>query len=320
MAAADIPADIYNHPFVLEVSKHFPGAIVTAVRPKESDMVDMSPSKFEPFSRAFQAHIDAALETAQQEQEPRTYLGGSRLGHDCARALAYEYTHTPVDTGRHSPGSLLRVFDMGHDIETRTANYLRKAGFTMLTERADGRQFGFYIAKHPETGEPRIAGHLDGVITAGPDVLGDVKPGMATGTFSPLAYPMLWENKGLNAKGWAKTLKQGVKRAKPIYYTQMQVYMHHLDLSANPGLFTATNRDTGELYAELVPFDPAAVQEAIDKGVKVITAQSPEELPRAGGNREKPPCMWCSYQDRCWSAPASGGAATPAPNWMAPPA
>jgi len=135
-----------------------------------------------------------------------------------------------------------------------------------------------------------------------------------------MAYPALWENKGLNAKGWVKTLKQGIKRAKPIYYTQMQVYMHHLDLSANPGLFTATNRDTGEMYAELVPFDPAAVQEAIDKGVKVITAQSPEELPRAGHSREAFACKWCNYQERCWSAPASGAAAVPAPNWMAPPA
>src|SRR3546814_6793145 len=121
---------------------------------------------------AFQALIDEAMEISAQEREPRDYLGGSRLGVECLRALGYEYHHVSVDPGKHFPGKILRAFDIGHDSETRMAEYMRLAGFTMLTERPDGQQFGFGIAPHPETGRSRVAGHIDGVITAGPMEIG----------------------------------------------------------------------------------------------------------------------------------------------------
>lgn len=313
--------------FLAEVRRYFPGAYITDIRDKEEEpVVDLSPSKFEPFSLAFQAFLDHAMETAAMEREPRTYLGGSRLGEDCTRRLAYEYTHAPVDKGKHFNGNTLRIFDMGHDCETRNASYLRQAGFTLLTERADGRQFGFYIARDPVTGEPRIAGHTDGIITAGPAYLPVRRDDNGVYIYDPnsvdfpMVYPLLWENKGLNAKGWRSCLSKGVEKAKPIYYVQMQVYMHHLELTANRALFTATNRDSGGMYAELVPFDAPSVQAALDKGVKVITAQSPEELPRIGANPDAFACKWCPYVDRCWSAPAaSSAAAAPMPGWMAAP-
>ena len=46
------------------------------------------------------AHIDAAITARNQRQAPRDYLGGSRIGEECARKLVYEVTHTPKDTGR----------------------------------------------------------------------------------------------------------------------------------------------------------------------------------------------------------------------------
>lgn len=310
---SEITAEHYRHPLVVAALAAFPGSRITAVREKEpTEMVDLSPGKFEGFSRALEAHVDAAMEIANQEQEPRTYLGGSRLGEECARRLAYEYTHAPKDEGRHFKGKTLRIFDMGHDGETRVASYLRLAGFTLLTERANGKQFGFGIAKHPETGENRIAGHIDGVVTAGPE---SVMTNPVHGGKEFLAYPMLWENKALNDKGWKSCLSRGVQRAKPVYYAQMQVYMHHLDLHANPGLFTALNRETGELFAELVPFNPAAVQEAIDRGVRVISAAQPEDLPRVSDKRDCFACQWCDYQDRCWNVPATANVGASVP-WM----
>ena len=63
------------------------------------------------------ALIDAALASDRDGQAPRTYLGASRLGVACERALQYEYLRTPVDPGREIPGRILRVFEVGHALE-----------------------------------------------------------------------------------------------------------------------------------------------------------------------------------------------------------
>ncbi len=44
--------------------------------------------------------IDGALALERDAQTPRDYLGASRLGVTCERALQYEYTRTPTDLGR----------------------------------------------------------------------------------------------------------------------------------------------------------------------------------------------------------------------------
>ncbi|MCE2922148.1 MAG: hypothetical protein LW837_19710, partial [Roseomonas sp.] len=45
------------------------------------------------------AAIDTALEQDNAAQAPRNYLGGSRLGHACERALQFEYLQAPKDEG-----------------------------------------------------------------------------------------------------------------------------------------------------------------------------------------------------------------------------
>ena len=58
----------------------------------------------------FSALIDKALQKTEQETAKRQYLGASRLGVACQRALQYEYAKAPVDPGREFSGQLLRVF------------------------------------------------------------------------------------------------------------------------------------------------------------------------------------------------------------------
>ena len=52
-----------------------------------------------------------------------------------------------------------------------------------------------------------MRGHIDGVITAGPDV--------------GIAWPALWEHKALNARSWTDTVKRGLRASKPVYYGQV---------------------------------------------------------------------------------------------------
>lgn len=268
--------------------------------------MDFTPSPHLAFSEAFQGVIDAACQAVNAQQTPRSYLGASRLGEECDRKLGYEYRHYPKDPGRDFAGKILRVFDRGHDGETRMAQYIRAAGFTLLTERPDGRQFGFYIAKD-EDGNPRIAGHMDGVITTLPDTLPD--------SLRDMKVPCLWENKVLNSKSWGETVKKGVRVSKPVYYSQMQTYMSYFDLAENPGLFTAMNGDTGEIYAELVPFDPRTAQDASDRGVRVVMSATPEELPRVARERTDFRCKFCDYAATCWAEPVEAPQATAWSGW-----
>lgn len=228
--------------------------------------------------------VDQALEQQQGAQQPRAYLGASRLGVACERALQYEYAKAPVDHGRHTEGRILRIFERGHLMEDCMVAWLRAAGFDLRTRKANGEQFGFSVA------DGRLQGHVDGVIVGGP---------------SGLAYPALWESKCLGSKSWRDLEKNHLAVSKPVYAAQVAVYQAYLDLHEHPALFTAINADTMEIYAELVPFDAALAQRMSDRAVKVITAtDAAEQLPRGFVDATHFECRMCAWQDRCWRTPS----------------
>jgi hypothetical protein len=224
------------------------------------------------------------METEQQKETPRNYLGGSRLGEECARKLQYEYENAPKS--RNFKGSTLRIFKRGHNGEADMINWMRLAGFVMVTEKEDGKQLGFYTAKDPQTGNSRISGHYDGIINEAP---------------IDMACPAIWEHKVLGAKGWRACLKHGIKKSKPVYYGQVNTYMAYSGLTENPALFTVMNADTQEIYSELVPFDAAEAQDCTDRGVQVIQATAAgERLPRSYPDEDFYLCKFCDYRESCW--------------------
>ena len=223
--------------------------------------------------------IDDALATEHRRQPARDYLGASRIGEPCARKLVYEVTGAPKDPGSDFDGAILRVFEAGHRFEELSIRWLRAAGFDLRTHRRDGGQFGF------EAAGGRIRGHIDGVIVAGPDV--------------GIPWPALWEHKALNAKSWSDLVKRGLRASKPIYFAQAQLYMAYMELAI--ALFTAMNKDSQELYHELVPFDPAEAQAQSDRAVQVIrAAEAGEFLPRIADHADFYLCRFCEYRQRCW--------------------
>ena len=108
------------------------------------------------------ALVDAGLQQARARQSERQYLGASRLGVACERALQFEYAKAPIDHGRDTPGRMLRIFERGHVMEDCMVAWLRDAGFALRTRKADGEQFGFSVA------DGRLQGHVDGVVVGGP--------------------------------------------------------------------------------------------------------------------------------------------------------
>ncbi len=234
--------------------------------------------------------VDAALEAERAATPPRDYLGGSRLGHACERALQFEFTATPKDEGADFAGQTLRIFATGHALEDLAILWLRAAGLDLYTRKADGGQFGFSVAGG------RVRGHVDGVIAAAPAALG-------------LRVPALWECKTMNAKNWRETVSKGMRVAKPVYAAQIALYQAYMEptvpgISVAPALFTAINKDTAELHHELVPFDAALAQRMSDRAVRILRATDAGELlPRIAATRDFLDCRFCPWAERCWSLP-----------------
>lgn len=89
----------------------------------------------ETFADKINQRIDTALTTENSLKEPRDYLGASRLGAECDRALQYEYLDTSKDDGRDFDGKTLRIFAAGHVFEDLAIEWLRKAGFEIYTKK-----------------------------------------------------------------------------------------------------------------------------------------------------------------------------------------
>jgi hypothetical protein len=208
-------------------------------------------------------------------QEKRNYLGASIVGDDCLRKIQLQYKQNDGDFSAQT----LRTFAIGHALESLVAEWIRITGFYLRTKNDRSEQFGFSIANG------RIAGHVDGVICSGPDFC---------------KYPTLWECKTMNDKSWKDTAKRGVPVSKPLYYAQIQLYMAYMQLDENPCLFTALNKDTSELYFELVPFDSETAQLYSDRAALVVQATEHNEiLPCISHDPAFYRCKMCSYRKVC---------------------
>ena len=229
--------------------------------------------------------IDKDLQHKNTQQPQRDYLGASRLGVVCARALQYEYTHAPRDSVYS--GKTLRIFELGHTLEKMAWQWLQGAGFEIETHQPKGDPYGFSAA------DGLIRGHVDGIIKKVPAGLN-------------IRVPALWECKSMNAKSWKQLVEKGVKVAKPIYAVQIALYQAYMegvvtDLSQNAALLTAVNKDTSELYHELVPFDAGLAQMASDRAVHILrSTQAGETLPRISRDSECFECRFCDWKQTCW--------------------
>jgi len=245
------------------------------------DTLDFNHRPKEPnFADGLNALIDRALEAENETRPGRDYLGGSRLGDPCARRLQFEYLNVPRDPGAGFPGRTLRTFALGHSLEDLAVEWLRKAGLDLRTRNRGGEQFGFSVAGG------RVKGHIDGVIVA------------AEG----FAVPALWECKTANAKNWRDMARRGVTVAKPVYAAQIALYQAYMGLTEAPALFTAINKDTSELWHELVPFDGGLAQSVSDKAVRILQAcDAGEWLPRVASEPGFFECTTCAFKQRCWA-------------------
>lgn len=244
--------------------------------------------------------IDAAMVAEHAKQEPRPYLGASRIGDPCERKLGYEYHKTPKDKGAGFPAKVLRAFDAGHDGEARMAQRLIDAGFNLqifVQPEADFdgelKQIGWQDA------DGKLRGHVDGVIHSGPYPLRSDWDG-----------DCIWENKELKSdkdkkgKCWEKLATGGLEKFSAVYWGQLHYNMAHLRIPRT--LFTAENKNDHRIYSEVVELDMALAQELSDKGLRIVESGCPEELPKCSSDPDWFACAYCDYRLRCHGLTAGG--------------
>ena len=213
-----------------------------------------------------------AAYVAEADDGFRDHLGASIIGKECERALWYDFRWV---TRRAFSGRMLRLFDTGKREEDRLVRDLRRTGATVLdTDPETGRQW--QVAA--------LGGHFGGSLDA-----------VAIGL---LEAPRTWhvvEFKTHSAKSFATLKKDGVERAKPQHWAQMQVYMHLTGITR--AMYVAVCKDTDEIHIERVRVDPAAGQRLIAKAKRVIDA------PRPPARISEDPTWWqcrlCEHHDHC---------------------
>lgn len=207
----------------------------------------------------------------------RTHLGASTIGQDCSRALAFDWlwaskleprgkkNETPV----HAASRMYRLWNRGHLEEGRFIALLLTIGMQVFQQGPDGKQYRISdFGGH-------FGGSLDGVALECPDL--------------PAGIPCLTEFKTHSDESFQKLKDEGVRTSKPQHYIQMQLYMSKRGLQY--ALYLAVNKNTEELYAEIIVYDGATDKAFLERARDIIFCDElPERIKGAS-----PAFFFCKY-------------------------
>lgn len=208
---------------------------------------------------------------AQEGGKHRGHLGGSVVGHNCARALWYGFRWM---VQKRIPGRLIRLFNRGHMEEPRLVALLKLIGCEVWQIDENGKQFRMQGYRG------HYSGSLDGVVRGIPDL-----PDL----------PLLSEFKTHSNSSFNKLLKAGVRASKPVHYVQMNEYMHYYRLKY--ALYVAVNKDNDELYLEIVTADDRLRNLTEEKVILVVDSYTPPpKISESPGWWE---CKYCDYKHVC---------------------
>lgn len=226
---------------------------------------------YDPIARrALVAQMYKDLERVSQElfadDEPRTYMGASVIGDDCRAKIWGDFRWLSIEK---FTGQKLRLFNRGHLEEPRFIKLLRGMGFEVKEHDENGEQFGMVGCSG------HFGGHLDGLCKA------------------PARYNLetdliiLDEFKSHNEKSYAKLAGkkdqdnqynlqmrqggEGVKFSKPQHFDQMCCYGK--TYNCKWGLYVAVNKETDEIFFEIVELDWNRADDLFRKADMLIKSQ-----------------------------------------------
>lgn len=219
------------------------------------------------FDDSVVAAIDRALE--KFTEQPRPHLGASIVGNPCERAVWYSFRWATID---QFPGRIKRLFSRGHREEAEVVKYLQMAGILVTDTGNDQSRVDFGC---------HVSGSIDGIIQSGvPD--------------APKSKHIL-EIKTHNTKSFDAMVKHGVQIAKPLHYTQMQMYM--LGTKIDRALYVAVCKNDDRMYTERVKLDKSFATEEVSRAKRIaITQWAPAKM---SNNPSWFECKFCSHISIC---------------------
>jgi hypothetical protein len=179
----------------------------------------------------------------------RNHLGASIIGNECARSIWYDFhwCKKPSFSGR-----MQRLFNRGHLEEARFISMLKIIGAQVYSTDISGKQLR--IEDHNR--------HFGGSCDAICEYEGE---------------KYLCEFKTHNDKSFKELEKKGVKEAKFQHYVQMQIYCHKFLI--DKCIYMAVNKNTDELYIEIVEYEKEIAEMQLDRAKKIIDCVNvPERL------------------------------------------
>lgn len=216
--------------------------------------------------RRFNNTTLSRIKNKVQLQELRPYLGMSKIGHPCARNLWYSFRWAAQ---KEIPSRMRRLFKRGRREELAIIQELESVGVIC---------YGYQSEIEMAFGHSK--GHIDG---------------KAIRIIEAPKTEHLLEFKTMNEKYFNQIKKEGVKKSKPIYYAQSQIYMAKEGLTRT--LFIAVNKNTDEYYFERLRLDKPFAKELEAKAEHIITSEEPPK--KLSNTPTWFECKWCDYLEIC---------------------
>ena len=214
--------------------------------------------------------IGERIDVTVVESYARPHLGASQIGASCQRSVVYGFYWA----GKRSiAGKLARIFSLGNHVEDVIIDSIRTVG---INHYGAQRRISNYNGHG--------GGSVDGIVSNVPGFDTDEE--------------LLFEAKSMNHNNFLECKRKGVQESKPVYYAQLQMYMGRLQLGF--AMFIAMDKNTAELYIEMVPFDIHKFDELVCNENMILEAQRIDDFPRIGGTKSWFGCKFCEFTDLCF--------------------
>jgi len=240
----------------------------------------------EQLARTISKDVDAECLTAFAEA-PRTHLGASIIGRDCWR-----YSWNVFRWLKQEPfkARMLRLFNRGHLEEARFVARLQGIGCEVYeADPATGKQFRM------ASSGGHYGGSLDALVKL-PErynyadwLIGEFK------THNEKSYTKLAGKVVSKTPDIVRSNPAGVKKAKPEHFRQMSQYGYSRGIKF--GIYCAVNKDTDELYFEIVELDWNDAAYQLHKAEKIILSQVPP--PKIAESVSYFDCKYCHFAGIC---------------------
>ncbi len=204
------------------------------------------------------------MDSIVHESFPRPHLGGSVVGHSCARYILYHFRWAYKN---RIESKLNRIFRIGDAIEEILIKELEHLGIEVIHRQG---QVGGY------------KGHGGG---------------STDGEFVYEGKRYLFEAKSMNHANFLEIKRKETLESKPQYYNQCQMYMGKRELDAT--YLFVMDKNTSEVYEEIIEFDPIAFEMLLAKEEETIDAVHVNLFPKVSQNPSWFQCKFCDAKFVC---------------------